>query len=184
MRSNQKRLNFRLFYRRIFVIEIYSGECVSNSYSTVNNGANIAGRSWEPVRWWAEGSEELLPGKKAIDWLADCEKLERWMKDVIGKALLTSFYWSRGVVWCINWRLSIGMRLHVLLVTLTSLLYKVLSEQQGIQKRVEQFFEASSHTNNWVVLVCTSRFWFNYRHVANVLSLYHSVKRLGIPDRS
>lgn len=74
------------------------------------------------------------------------------------------------------------MRLHVLLVTLTSLLYKVLSEQQGIQKRVEQFFEASSHTNNWVVLVCTSRFWFNYRHVANVLSLYHSVKRLGIPD--
>ncbi|MFH4984203.1 hypothetical protein AB6A40_010912, partial [Gnathostoma spinigerum] len=28
----------------------------------------------------------------------------------------------------------------------------------------------------------TSRFWFNYRHVANVLSLYHSVKRLGIPD--
>ena len=31
--------------------------------------------------------------------------------------------------------------------------------------------------------VCTSRFWFNYRHVANVLSIYRSVKRLGIPDR-
>ena len=28
----------------------------------------------------------------------------------------------------------------------------------------------------------TSRFWFNYRHVANVLSVYRSVKRLGIPD--
>lgn len=28
----------------------------------------------------------------------------------------------------------------------------------------------------------TSRFWFNYRHVANVLSIYRSVKRLGIPD--
>lgn len=27
-----------------------------------------------------------------------------------------------------------------------------------------------------------SRFWFNYRHVANVLSIYRSVKRLGIPD--
>ncbi|XP_031552084.1 GPI-anchor transamidase-like [Actinia tenebrosa] len=38
------------------------------------------------------------------------------------------------------------------------------------------------HTNNWAVLVCTSRFWFNYRHVANVLSVYRSVKRLGIPD--
>lgn len=48
---------------------------------------------------------------------------------------------------------------------------------------VNDFFQRSGHTNNWAVLVCTSRFWFNYRHVANVLSLYHSVKRLGIPDR-
>ena len=40
----------------------------------------------------------------------------------------------------------------------------------------------SGHTNNWAVLVDTSRFWFNYRHVANVLSIYRSVKRLGIPD--
>ncbi|GLJ44112.1 hypothetical protein SUGI_0919880 [Cryptomeria japonica] len=38
------------------------------------------------------------------------------------------------------------------------------------------------HTNNWAVLVCTSRFWFNYRHMANTLSLYRTVKRLGIPD--
>lgn len=41
---------------------------------------------------------------------------------------------------------------------------------------------AAGHTNNWAVLVDTSRFWFNYRHVANVLSIYRSVKRLGIPD--
>lgn len=39
------------------------------------------------------------------------------------------------------------------------------------------------HTNNWAVIVDTSRFWFNYRHAANVLSIYRSVKRLGIPDR-
>ncbi|CCH44067.1 GPI-anchor transamidase [Wickerhamomyces ciferrii] len=38
------------------------------------------------------------------------------------------------------------------------------------------------HTNNWAVLVSTSRFWFNYRHMANVLSMYRTVKRLGIPD--
>ncbi|TYZ60700.1 hypothetical protein PybrP1_005849 [[Pythium] brassicae (nom. inval.)] len=38
------------------------------------------------------------------------------------------------------------------------------------------------HTNNWAVVVDTSRFWNNYRHIANALSLYHSVKRLGIPD--
>ena len=30
--------------------------------------------------------------------------------------------------------------------------------------------------------MCTSRSWFNYRHVANTLSMYRSVKRLGIPD--
>jgi phosphatidylinositol glycan class K len=41
---------------------------------------------------------------------------------------------------------------------------------------------ADAHTNNWAVLVCTSRFWFNYRHVANALGIYHSVKRMGIPD--
>ncbi len=30
---------------------------------------------------------------------------------------------------------------------------------------VTEFFErhGSSHTNNWAVLVCASRYWFNYR---------------------
>ncbi|KAA1118947.1 glycosylphosphatidylinositol anchor biosynthesis [Puccinia graminis f. sp. tritici] len=41
---------------------------------------------------------------------------------------------------------------------------------------------AVDHSNNWAVLVCTSRFWFNYRHIANTLGMYRSVKRLGIPD--
>eukprot|EP01132_Coremiostelium_polycephalum_P003616 gene3616-4502_t len=46
---------------------------------------------------------------------------------------------------------------------------------------VEQFYRGK-HTNNWAVLVCTSRFWFNYRHIANVLGFYRTVKELGIPD--
>ena len=41
---------------------------------------------------------------------------------------------------------------------------------------------AGGHTNNWAVLVCTSKFWFNYRHIANTLGMYRTVKRLGIPD--
>ncbi|KAM0810313.1 putative Peptidase C13 family-domain-containing protein [Seiridium cardinale] len=41
---------------------------------------------------------------------------------------------------------------------------------------------SAEHTSNWAVLVGTSRFWFNYRHLANVLSMYRTVKRLGIPD--
>uniref|UniRef100_A0A8C7IAF0 GPI-anchor transamidase n=1 Tax=Oncorhynchus kisutch TaxID=8019 RepID=A0A8C7IAF0_ONCKI len=57
--------------------------------------------------------------------------------------------------------------------------YLFLSEI--MQAKAGQFF-SSGHTNNWAVLVCTSRFWFNYRHVANTLSVYRSVKRLGIPD--
>ncbi|CAG8776863.1 11295_t:CDS:2, partial [Acaulospora morrowiae] len=47
---------------------------------------------------------------------------------------------------------------------------------------VDGFFSRGGHTNNWAVLVCTSRFWFNYRHIANTLSIYRTVKRLGIPD--
>ncbi|XP_029474291.1 GPI-anchor transamidase isoform X1 [Rhinatrema bivittatum] len=56
-----------------------------------------------------------------------------------------------------------------------------LETARNIQHQAEQFFK-SGHTNNWALLVCTSRFWFNYRHVANTLSVYRSVKRLGIPD--
>ncbi|XP_062516000.1 GPI-anchor transamidase-like [Corticium candelabrum] len=47
---------------------------------------------------------------------------------------------------------------------------------------VERSRQDSAHTNNWAVIVCSSRYWFNYRHVANALSIYRSVKRLGIPD--
>eukprot|EP00111_Clytia_hemisphaerica_P023862 TCONS_00070308-protein len=44
------------------------------------------------------------------------------------------------------------------------------------------FGARKNHTNNWAVIACTSRYWFNYRHIANALSVYRSVKRLGIPD--
>uniref|UniRef100_A0A1A8J2J6 GPI-anchor transamidase n=1 Tax=Nothobranchius kuhntae TaxID=321403 RepID=A0A1A8J2J6_NOTKU len=56
-----------------------------------------------------------------------------------------------------------------------------VTDSIDIDNSAGQFF-SSGHTNNWAVLVCTSRFWFNYRHVANTLSVYRSVKRLGIPD--
>ncbi|XP_024137635.1 GPI-anchor transamidase [Oryzias melastigma] len=57
----------------------------------------------------------------------------------------------------------------------------VFTDSVNVENSAGQFF-SSGHTNNWAVLVCTSRFWFNYRHVANTLSVYRSVKRLGIPD--
>ena len=46
------------------------------------------------------------------------------------------------------------------------------------EKAARAFFDASNHTNNWAVLVDTSRFWFNYRHVANTLSMYRTVRTL------
>jgi len=49
--------------------------------------------------------------------------------------------------------------------------------------KIETFFrKRGNHTNNWAVLVDTSRFWFNYRHSANALGIYRTIKRLGIPD--
>ncbi|GAN05226.1 conserved hypothetical protein [Mucor ambiguus] len=65
---------------------------------------------------------------------------------------------------------------------ITLLCLFVLSVYSNDQEQIEGFFSQSGHTNNWAVLVCTSRFWFNYRHVANTLSMYRTVKRLGIPD--
>lgn len=95
------------------------------------------------------------------------------------------------------------MLLVAALLALSPAVFAILNT--GVQLRIEEFFDTPGHTNNWAVslsvrkvadarllfnvssvkvLVCTSRFWFNYRHVSNVLALYRTVKRLGIPERS
>ena len=103
------------------------------------------------------------------------------------------------------WRFIIGMVV-LFAVVHASPPVVVIGEPQQQQSIIQSFFSPSSptttsggidgvgggidggdnysgqHTNNWAVLVCTSRFWFNYRHIANTLSLYRTVKRLGIPD--
>lgn len=68
------------------------------------------------------------------------------------------------------------------LLIFTFFLYLMQSTAADHEVSASQFLKGKTHTNNWAVLVDTSRFWFNYRHVANVLSMYRSVKRLGIPD--
>jgi len=40
----------------------------------------------------------------------------------------------------------------------------------------------SSATSTHAILLSTSKYWFNYRHTANVLSIYRTIKKLGIPD--
>ena len=41
---------------------------------------------------------------------------------------------------------------------------------------------SGNHTSNVAVIVSSSRYWFNYRHVTNALSIYHLLKRGGISD--
>lgn len=54
------------------------------------------------------------------------------------------------------------------LVSSTILGNAVLAENIASQDAATEFFgqhasSESGHTNNWAVLVCASRYWFNYR---------------------
>ncbi|GLE10482.1 hypothetical protein PINS_up022627 [Pythium insidiosum] len=71
----------------------------------------------------------------------------------------------------------LGRRVHARVVCAISVLLLLLVNTVDVAAA-----EYRRHTNNWAVVVDTSRFWNNYRHIANALSMYHSVKRLGIPD--
>lgn len=42
--------------------------------------------------------------------------------------------------------------------------------------------KSGNHTSNVAIIVSSSRYWFNYRHVTNALSIYHLLKRGGISD--
>ena len=52
-----------------------------------------------------------------------------------------------------------------------------------VEQHVSEFMASSAtdgrHTNNWAVLVCSSRYWFNYR-----VSLYGSASLLLAKTRS
>ena len=37
-------------------------------------------------------------------------------------------------------------------------------------------------SDTWVVIVATSRYWFNYRHTANGALVYRAARTLGVPD--
>ena len=39
-----------------------------------------------------------------------------------------------------------------------------------------------SHHSNHAVIVSSSRYWFNYRHAMNALSIYDIIRKHGIPD--
>lgn len=43
---------------------------------------------------------------------------------------------------------------------------------------------ARRHTSNHAVIVSSSRYWFNYRHVVNALSIYQLCRKHGIPNEN
>ncbi|TDL16144.1 hypothetical protein BD410DRAFT_902188 [Rickenella mellea] len=76
------------------------------------------------------------------------------------------------------------LRLVPFLFLLCTLCVNYAQADSAHEDAARSFFadKRSAHTNNWAVLVCASRYWFNYRHMANALGMYRTVKRLGIPD--
>jgi len=56
------------------------------------------------------------------------------------------------------------MRIHFV-ISILSLVSSALGLSNGLEGDVGQLFNGTEgrHTNNWAVLVDTSRYWFNYR---------------------
>lgn len=78
-----------------------------------------------------------------------------------------------GSLW-ILWRL-----LFVRCLILTALASSVGTT---VSDRIRPLSNSGSFRNNWVVILDTSRFYTNYRHASNALSIYMSARRLGVPD--
>jgi hypothetical protein len=65
-------------------------------------------------------------------------------------------------------------------------LFLVLSAVWGGSDSAHAHDSASAdggrHNNNWAVILSSSKYWFNYRHNTNAMSIYRTVRELGIPD--
>lgn len=79
-----------------------------------------------------------------------------------------------GVVQCATWAadtLLVGeMWRRILSMAMAMVLLRCTRSVYGAAR-----VSRSDHTNNWAVLVDTSRFWYNYRHASNTLTIYRHV---------
>lgn len=61
-------------------------------------------------------------------------------------------------------RHALEMRLHQLLVCLAIwTVGSLAASEHAVAEFYGRHASSSGHTNNWAVLVCASRYWFNYR---------------------
>jgi len=72
----------------------------------------------------------------------------------------------------------------LLLLLLLLLLGGFCAAATTTKTRTRSTTTTTTHSNNHAILVDASRFWFNYRHAANTLAIYKTIKRLGIPDEN
>ncbi|OZJ05442.1 hypothetical protein BZG36_01634 [Bifiguratus adelaidae] len=110
----------------------------------------------------------------------------KYIETKTGSRLLISGWWgkARHINYLGDWLMSLAMCLPCGYSTPIPYFYPIYFAVLLLhrERRDDEKCRKNGHTNNWAVLVCTSRFWFNYRHIANTLSIYRTVKRLGIPD--
>lgn len=75
--------------------------------------------------------------------------------------------------------------LFLLILIISTLLPSQSAIQPNVryQQDVNSLFSKSNHTSNYAIIVSTSRYYFNYRHNNNALSIYNLIKNYGnIPD--
>ena len=76
-------------------------------------------------------------------------------------------------------------RLRWVMMTVLMMVLMVLMTPTTTARAVESTIPNANDgeaNENWALIVDASRYWFNYRHGANALSVYRSAKRMGIPD--
>jgi glycosylphosphatidylinositol transamidase (GPIT) subunit GPI8 len=60
----------------------------------------------------------------------------------------------------------------------------VRSQERSSPREQRRQLSPPLHTSNYAVIVSSSRYWFNYRHAANALSIYQLLRRYGFSDEN
>lgn len=74
-----------------------------------------------------------------------------------------------------KWTRKLTVRMLLLLLTLFSSYYAAATAETKQQQQ-------QPHSSNHAVILSSSRYWFNYRHTANALSLYQMLRGAGFDD--
>lgn len=83
---------------------------------------------------------------------------------------------------CGRSRVSGAARAPVAALLLVTVLLLLLTAALPAHAQALKPATGKSGSNNWAVIVSSSRYLFNYRHTANALTMYHALRQHGIDD--